>query len=148
MLTTRETADRLGYMAKIDIDASAAYAQAIKNIDEDDLDIIERLEQYRADHERHINVLSDLIKSLGETPPERNRNFKGFIIEGFTAIRSMSGTEGALRAMETNEKLTDDRYDEARKWELSPEITGIMEEFYSDEKTHLTYIQDVLDTIG
>lgn len=148
MLTSKETADRLSYMCKIDIDASAAYTQAIKNIDEDDQEIAERLKQYRGDHERHIRVLTDLIKSLGENPPEKTKDFKGFIIEGFTSIRSMSGTEGALRAMETNEKLTNDRYDEARKWDLNPEFVGIMEEFYSDEKTHLTYIQDMLDTIG
>ena len=148
MLTRNETVDRLSYICKIDIDAVDAYTQVIKNIDEEDQEIAERLKQYRVDHERHILVLTDLIKNMGENPPERSKNFTGFTIEGFTLVSSLSGTEGAFRAMETNEKLTNERYDDARKWDLNPEIVGIMEEFYSDEKTHLTYIRDILDTIG
>jgi rubrerythrin len=145
MLSPRETADRLSYMIKIDMDASAVYEQAIKNLNEENSNIIERFKQYRNEHERHIHILTELIRSMGDIPPERSKCSNRYLIEGFTAVRSISGTEGALRAMESNERFTNDRYDTARQWNFGPDIVGIMEEFYSDEKTHLTYIQDILD---
>ena len=132
----------LSSLVQLDIDASHAYDQAIEQIDT--LSIRNELIKFRGDHERHIDELSALIRKLGGTPPERSRDFKGYLIEGFTALRSSTGTEGALKAMQGNEKLTNKQYDKARSYDLTPEAKTLVERNYLDEVAHLKYIESVL----
>jgi hypothetical protein len=53
----------------------------------------------RDDHKRHIELLASEIPTLGGTPPDYSPDFKGYLISGFTSLRSITGTEGALKAM-------------------------------------------------
>lgn len=134
--------DRLSSLMQLDIDAVHAYGQAIDNIK--DPAIKNELSMFRDDHERHISDLSLAITNLGGKPPEHSRDFKGFLIEGFTALRSVTGTEGALKAMKGNEELTNKTYREALNLQLPPDARDIVERNYHDEQRHLAYINRVL----
>ncbi len=138
----QETIDTLKDLIQLDFDASRAYDQAIEEIDVPS--IRNQLIQYRSDHERHISNLSALLRRMGETPPEPSRDIKGFLIEGFTAIRSMTGTEGALKAMETNEKLTNKRYSQATSISMPTDVADQVERNFQDEQQHLQYIEQAL----
>src|SRR5690348_5866746 len=129
-MNNQDQAKKLCKLAQLDIDAVNAYEQALKIID--DIAIHAKISQFRDDHLRHINDLSMAIRDLGGEAPERTLDFKGFIITGFTAIRSATGTEGALKAMQGNEKLTNSTYAEALSWDLSPEIHGLIQKNYAD----------------
>jgi rubrerythrin len=138
-----EMAKNLSSLMQLDIDAVHAYDQAIKNIE--DPMVRDQIVKFRDDHKRHIEELSPEIRALGETPPEFSPDFKGYLISGFTSLRSITGTEGALNAMHTNEKLTNKNYDEARTWPLNPSAKALVEKNYSDERTHLEYIEKTLE---
>lgn len=144
MLDHRTAAERLGDLAQLDIDAARAYSQALEEIT--DSAIHETISNFKADHHRHIADLSQAIRGLGGTPPTINPDLKGFLLEQFTNIRSQSGTEGALKAMQTNEKLTNKKYGDARGWDLAPDHHALIEKNYADEHRHLTYIETVLST--
>lgn len=126
-------------LAQLDMDAYHAYGQAIEK--SDDLGLRHQLEKYRQDHERHVTVLSDCIRELGAEPPEFSRDFKGFLIEGWTALRSVTGVQGVLAAMKTNEKLTNRKYAKAVELLLPADIHAVIASNYEDEKEHLAYIQ-------
>jgi uncharacterized protein (TIGR02284 family) len=134
--------DTLKSLMQLDIDAVHAYSQAIDKIDH--ARVREQLIAFRRDHERHIADLSDVIVRLGGDPPERARDFKGFLIEGFTALRSMTGTEGALKAMKGNEETTNKHYRDALELDFSPDVRAIVQRNYGDEKRHLAYVEDAL----
>jgi uncharacterized protein (TIGR02284 family) len=138
----KDLIDRLSSLMQLDIDAVHAYGQAIDSIK--DPAIKNELIMFRDDHERHIGDLSLAISNLGGQPPERSRDFKGFLIEGFTALRSVTGTEGALKAMKGNEELTNKTYRDALDLQLPPDIRDIVERNYRDEQRHLAYINRVL----
>ncbi len=138
-MDNKEIAKKLGSLAQLDIDAVHAYKEAIDKVE--DPQVRENLVRYREDHERHISELSAEIRRLGETPPDFSPDFKGFFIQGFTSLRSMTGTEGALNAMHTNEKLTNKNYSEASGWNLPTNIQTIVNLAYEDEKRHLEYIE-------
>ncbi|MBD3317283.1 MAG: PA2169 family four-helix-bundle protein [Chitinivibrionales bacterium] len=138
-MNTKEVADKLNSLIQLDIDAVNAYDQAIARIKEPD--IRGQLENYRDDHKAHIASLTEIIEDLGEQPIKPSKDFKGFLIQGFTMIRSMVGTESALQAMESNEKVTNKKYAEAMDWDLSNEIHEVITMNYQDEKEHLAYIQ-------
>jgi len=131
-------------LTQLDIDASFAYEQALKQID--DPDIFRNIKKFHDDHLRHIEDLSILICQYGGTPPEKTKDFKGYLIEGFTAFLSVIGTKGALIAMESNEKLTNKKYREAleQKDNLPHNVESLIAKNYGDEKTHLEYITKTL----
>ncbi len=132
-------------LAQLDIDAWNAYGQAIEKL-ETALDVRDKLERYRGDHHRHVTDLSAKIRELEGDPPEFSKDFKGFLISGFTSLRSLTGTQGVLAAMETNEKLTNRKYaDAVREEGLPSDIHALLEANYEDEKEHLHYIEDRLD---
>lgn len=141
-MTNQEIAAKLSSLAQLDVDAVHAYSQAI---DEVEIPAVrEQLSAYRADHDRHFIDLSTAIRKLGAEPPDYSRSFKGFIIEGFTLVRSAIGTEGALRAMQSNERLTNRSYSEATKWDLPADIALLIRNNYRDEQVHLKYIENAL----
>ena len=55
------------------------------------------------------------------------------------------GTEGALKAMRGNEKVTNAIYDRALGWDLPPEVRTVIERNRDDERRHLSYIEGALN---
>jgi uncharacterized protein (TIGR02284 family) len=143
-MNDREVTKKLNSLIQLDIDAVNAYDQALKGVDAEDDDIRDALEEYRGDHERHIQVFAGIVRDFGGEPPDRTPDFQGFLLQGFTAVRSTSGTEGSLKAMERNERLTNDKYNEARSWDLGAEIQEVIESHFMDEQTHLEFIEEAL----
>lgn len=130
-------------LAQLDIDAIHAYSSAIERIDLSD--VKKQLIHFRADHERHVSDLSTLIGKLGGNPPKTTLDFKGFLIQGFTAIRSMIGNESALKAMKMNEELTNKNYYEALEFDLQPDVKAVVQKNYEDERRHLKYIRQCIE---
>lgn len=143
-MTNEEIVSELKALVQLDIDAIRAYDQAIGNIDV--LEVKARLTEFRRDHERHVTALSPEIVRCGGTPPANRPDVKGFLIQGFTAIRSMTGTEGALKAMQSNEKLTNRSYGKACGMGFPPEILTLLRGCADDERRHLDYVEQCLRT--
>jgi rubrerythrin len=138
--------DNLSKLIHLDVDAAHAYDQAIRNVD--DQAVKEKLIQFQSDHLRHIDQLSGKVRELGGTAPELASDFKGFIIAGFTALRSLTGTKGALEAMETNERLTVSGYTEASKLDFPVDVLARVQSNLADEQRHLSTIREALATLG
>lgn len=146
-MDTSEIIDKLSDLAQLDVDAFHAYGQAIDNVEE--MDLRSHLERYQSDHERHYVELSRIIREHGGNPPEFSRDFKGYLIEGFTSLRSAMGTKSALKAMKTNEEMTNRKYSQASGDMRFPvALRPILERFYGDEKTHLSWIEQTLNRIS
>ncbi|HEX6979196.1 MAG TPA: ferritin-like domain-containing protein [Alphaproteobacteria bacterium] len=129
-------------LMQIDVDATRAYSQAIAAIHV--VPIRRRLEAFRSDHERHIEDIEAEIRQLGMEPPSRQPDLKGFLLAGYTAIRSSMGVEAALRAMRANETLTNQRYETAAAADVPEQIKHLIERNLLDERRHIRFIQDVL----
>lgn len=129
-------------LMQIDVDAVRAYTQAIAAIPV--VTVRRRLEAFRADHERHIDDIEIEIRNLGMQPPDRTPDLKGFLLAGYTAIRSSMGTEAALRAMRANETLTNQRYDEALRADVPDEVRTLIERNRDDERRHIRFIEDAI----
>lgn len=145
-MNTEKVIKNLCDLTQLDIDAVHAYEQALKEIKKNEIFI--NIKKFQEDHARHINELSAVIVSLNGEPPKRTQDFKGYLIEGFTSLRSITGTEGALKAMQTNEKLTNATYEKALKKlqedDAMENIKALVSKNYEDEKRHLAYIKNAL----
>lgn len=140
-MDAKKEIEELNDLIALDHDAVSAYESAINGIAEEP--IRAELRQFQEDHRRHIRELSQVVRNLGGKPRERT-DVKGFFIKGFTAISSAMGTEPALKAMESNEKLTTRSYAHARDADFGPEAKPLIARAYDDERRHLSWIEQAL----
>ena len=77
---------KLNTLVHLDIDAMAAYEQAMKHVVA--VTARSRLEVFCTDHERHVTELSDVIRRLGGKPTE-SQDARGLLMEGLTILRSV-----------------------------------------------------------
>lgn len=143
-MENNELCKHLMSLAHLDIDAIHAYRVAIEKIDVEE--VKHQLEAFRADHERHVVELSPLITRLGGVPPEFKPDFKGFLIQGMTSLRSVTGTEGALKAMKMNEELTNRIYEKALSWEMPEDVRKLVTKNRDDERRHLAYVKQAIES--
>ena len=143
MADVKDLVKHLENLTQLDIDAVHAYTSAIEHIDLPD--VKQQLTAFRSDHERHISNLSPFVERMGGKVPTRTPDFKGFIIQGFTAVRSMLGNEGALKAMKGNEELTIKTYEKALELEFPQDVKEVIQKNRDDERRHLDYINRCLD---
>jgi rubrerythrin len=134
----------LNKLIQLDFDAACTYREALLHVD--DPAVRDDLHAFLGDHERHVMELSSIIRDLGGTPIEAHRDFKGALLEGVTRLRSR-GTVGALRAMRTNEKLTNRVYDRAADFYMPPIAQAIVMENLADERRHLAAIEAHIDRL-
>src|SRR5512133_3343637 len=104
-----QLATKLNSLAQVDIDATFAYTQAIDEIDVPA--IRDQFLKFRGDHERHMEELTAAVRATGQKAAEFSREFRGYLIEGMAAIGSAGGTTAALKAMLSNERLTNRKYE-------------------------------------
>jgi len=142
-MDTAQIVKKLRSLVQLDIDAIHAYEKAIEKIDIKK--VKDQLVEYKKDHMHHVENLSAFISGYGEDVPKFSPDFKGILIEGLTAFRSITGTEGALKAMKSNEELTNKTYDEALSWELPANIRDTVQQNRDDERRHLEYIEMALE---
>jgi hemerythrin superfamily protein len=137
----KETQRKIRSLIQLDIDATHAYQHAIDKTEH--RVVRDQLILFQKDHERHVRELSAKLVRMGEKAPD-SPDLKGYLIEGFTGLRSSTGTKGALKAMQTNEKLTNRKYEEAAKEDFPPEIRSLIESNRQDEAKHLRYVEQML----
>lgn len=137
--------ETLNQLIQLDYDAVKAYEQAIDRVD--DPEVESDFESFLLDHERHITDLSQLVRELGGTPKTLGRDLKGVLLEGMTMLRSATGTLGALRAMRTNERLTNRTYEKALAHDLPSHARAVVAVNFEDERRHLRMIEQHVERL-
>jgi hypothetical protein len=137
-----ETIDKLISICNLDNDAIRSYNEALKHIDNQK--ISSQIQKYRDDHKRHVDELSRLITTLGGAPPVESGDIRGLSLSGATALQGLFGTEGALKALQTGEMVTNKSYANAIEQDFPLDILAVLKENYRDEKIHLEYVNKVL----
>jgi hypothetical protein len=132
----------LSSLAQLDIDACHAYRRVVEGVGVPE--IRGRLTEFWRDHERHVDELSAEIHRLGGAPPAFERDAKGILIDRFTALRARTGTTGALRALKSNERLTNAAYAAALREDLPETIGALLKRNREDERRHLDFVREML----
>lgn len=135
--------EKLNDLIQLDFDAIVSYNHAIEHCDE--AQVRRDLESFKVDHQRHITDLGRVIHACEGTPIDVHIDLKGMLLEGITTLRSRGGTLAALRAMRTNEKLTNYSYRKAAAVALAPIARVVIDQNYADEQRHLAVIQSHIE---
>jgi uncharacterized protein (TIGR02284 family) len=136
----KKLVDKLNDLVQLDTDAVLAYQKAIDACSEGE--IRRHLKEFQEDHQRHIGDLAELVRAAGGEP-RISRDLKGFLIEGVTAVASRDD-RSAVKAMRSNESLTNSRYEAALKADLPDEARAVVERNFEDERRHLAWIEEAI----
>lgn len=126
---------------KHDVAACDIYKEVLLHVK--DPVIRKKLNEFLHDHETHVNDLEKAYEQHVGEPPARGIDIKGTLMFGYTSIRSITGQEGALKALHSAEKIILQRYREAaagKEW--SPNVAQIINKDFADEKKHYAFLQE------
>lgn len=135
----------LNRLIALDFDAAEAYEAAAARID--DGPSRKKLGAFREDHLRHTRTLGAEVRRLGGTPAG-GPDYKRVMTKGLVLLANLAGDRAVLRAMKTNEDLTNRAYEAAMTLRtLTPKQRGLLERNLRDERRHRAWILARLDTL-
>lgn len=136
------TIKMLNSLIHLDFDAIEAYESAIKRMD--DAALRGPLLEFKEEHEAHTRKLSEWVTKLGGTPADKG-DLKSILTSGKVAMASLSEHMGVLKAMQSNEEETNQKYDEALEQITEPpELVETLLHNRDDERKHKSWIDNQL----
>lgn len=123
----------LNQLIQIDCDASLAYQQAIQQ--EASSKTKQQWKKFQEEHEKHIYEISSELKRLGGLPIQREAfPANKFFTENFVAIVPTYSSTQILKAMFSNEELTNYLYDSVLHEALPETIKSLLRKHRDEEK--------------
>jgi rubrerythrin len=134
-------ASALKEAVELEYDAAEAYDVAIARIESDNFK--EVLRSFCADHRRHIEKLSELLKNHDEEAPTGPDNSKRLLVKGKTVLGALLGDTSILRAINSNEIDTNAAYERLSLYEdIWDEAVQIVHDFLQDERRHKKWLEE------
>lgn len=138
-----KTAEDLQALVKCEMDDSLILSQAIKSVK--DHAVKQQLLEFKRGCELRIKELEVLFCKLGLSIPSRAKNGTSYLMQGFVAVRGLTGDKGVLKALRLNEKIVLNIYGRALKNDLPDNIRPIIQSMYDNTKRHVQYMEDKLN---
>ncbi|HXF90403.1 MAG TPA: ferritin-like domain-containing protein [Candidatus Nitrosotenuis sp.] len=138
--------DALKDLIELDYDAVEAYDAAITRLI--NREYKNKFIEFREDHQRHIEELSEFITKSGEMPPT-GPSAKQWLPKGKVVIGSLIGDEVLLRAMNSNEVDTNTAYERLNeRMDKLPGSEGVLRRGLEDERRHKLWLENILTKIS
>jgi len=132
--------DLLEDLIALDYDAADAYQAAIDRLE--NTHFKQTLRDFKGDHLRHMEELSEILSGMGRTPPKEG-DMKSLLTKGKVVIAGMMGDKAILEAMRTNEADTNTAYERVVAHEGVPSTTlNVLQRGLQDERRHCEWILD------
>ncbi|MDP1880136.1 MAG: DUF2383 domain-containing protein [Parachlamydiaceae bacterium] len=126
-------------LIELDYDAIAAYEAAIDRLEKEETK--NALQDFKKDHEKHVEELSSFIKSKNENPPT-GPSFKSVLTKGKVILANIVGDMTILKAMRANEIDTTHAYERINNCPNIPEeISDFLKQGFEDERRHLAWLE-------
>jgi rubrerythrin len=139
-------AAELNDLLMLDHDAVQAYTLAIRLLENPDYK--RQLEEFRADHERHIDELSQLIRSRDGVPLELPHLPSGVFKLAVQAIGAAGGDRAVLLAFKANERQVRDKYRRSARAVHPADVTSVLARGAEDEARHYEWALETLWELG
>jgi rubrerythrin len=135
----------LNDLLQLDYDAVAAYALALEALD--DAAHQQAVRRFKADHERHIEELTALVRSYGGVPmplPHLSGVFK-LAVQG-----AVAGARDAtvIKAFKANETQSRDKYRRAASRQHPADVQDVLIRGARDEQRHFDWAMRTLGELG
>jgi rubrerythrin len=137
----------LNDLLQLDHDAIQAYSIAIARIRNETYK--QTLREFKADHERHIEELTRLVKHHGGTPVPLPHLPSGVFKLAVQAVGALGGDRGVLLAFKSNERQVRDKYRRmAEQQHTDTEMSAVLSRAAGDESRHYSWVLETLEDLG
>lgn len=137
--TQNTVEDFLTSAINLENDAIEAYDAVIERLD--DQSLASQVSQFREDHYRHRQELSEIAGGHGVEIP--NGTVKSMLTSGKIVFADMFGDEQILKAMKTNENDTVSAYENVLEKEYcTGPLRQVCERAHQDELRHRRWMED------
>jgi uncharacterized protein (TIGR02284 family) len=141
--TESDLVEALKNLIELDFNAIEAYEAAVERLD--DATTRQTMMAFMADHERHTQVLRQVVFQMGGEVPAKG-DFKRVLTKGKVVIGEIIGDRGILMAMKSNEDDTNAAYENAAaRTDVDSELQQILDRNLADERRHRAWIVARLD---
>lgn len=89
---------------------------------------------------KNIKTLSELIHQYGKEAPMHTKDFKGYFMQGYLAMRGWTSDQGLMRALHSNLQILIGAYEDALKRELPTDVREKVSQIHEIVKDHLKYV--------
>ena len=129
-------------LIELDFDAVEAYETAINRLDNQTY--IEKLTEFKDNHQRHIKELSELLRRHDEEAPTGPSLAKQWLTKGKVVLANLIGDDAILGAMNSNETDTNTAYERMHarddQWD---DAVDIIRRGLEDEKRHKQWLESI-----
>ena len=136
----------LNDLLRLDHDAVQAYSLAIRLLENQEYK--RQLEEFRADHQRHIDELSLLIRSRDGVPLELPHASSGAFKLAVQGIGAAGGDRAVLLAFKANERQVRDKYRRSARAVHPADVTQVLARGAEDEARHYEWALETLWDLG
>lgn len=133
-------------LLQLEFDALPAYSVAIAGLRRPDLR--ERLEAYRADHERHVHDLSAHIHRSGGVTLTLPHLPTGLFKLAVQMTGLSGGDRAVLLAFVSNEWQSQEKYARYAARPYPPELAALLQRHAADEARHYAWACEALEGLG
>lgn len=134
--------DELNKVINMDYDAVKIYETAIDRLHSRSYK--DRLESFRKDHIRHIQVLAPIVSEYGGEPASQSE-VKSVLTQNRVVVGNIVGDQSVIKAMNCNERATNEQYEQTiRKLAAKPDLARVLEENLEDERRHKQWLEQTL----
>lgn len=136
----------LNDLMKLDHDAVHAYKLAIHSLQNEEYK--RQLGEFLADHQRHIEELTQLIRSREGVPMHMPHGSSGVFKLLVQAVGAAGNDRSVLLAFKANERGSRDRYREAARGVHAADVTSVLARAAEDEARHYAWALETLEDLG
>ena len=133
-------------MAELDAEAAEAYRIAAEYTDSPAFRA--KLEEFRADHLRHVETFNRLLTMAGVAEVPADLDEDSSAVTMLAASMGTMGVRPALMAMIANEQLTNAMYEAAMDLPFEDEVARILGLHMIDEQRHLDWLSEQETRVG
>lgn len=124
-------------LVQYEIDVIKAYQHALRHID--DPEVVETWSRAKADNERHVLELSEIMRALGEAPPRFRSDARGLAMDAVAEVTGRMSAASALRSAARLARRLVRRYERALDWDLPLEVVANLQANEADVRRHLAW---------
>lgn len=141
-----ELVAELNDLMKLDHDAIHAYKLAIHSLESEEYK--RQLGEFLADHQRHMEELTQLIKSRDGVPMHMPHGTTSMFKLLVQAVGAAGNDRSVLLAFKANERGSRDRYREAARKVHPADVTSVLARAAEDEARHYAWALETLEDLG
>ncbi|HMI83039.1 MAG TPA: ferritin-like domain-containing protein [Polyangiaceae bacterium] len=127
-------------LAELDAEAAEAYRIAAEYTDQ--VHFRTKLEEFRADHIRHVETFNRLLSEAGAPEVSIELDEESSALTMLAASMGTMGVRAALLAMIASEQLTNATYQATTELPFEEDVARILEEHLTDEQRHLEWLNE------